>query len=366
MKKKDCNKQIGVLISGGVDSSVAAYLLSQEECSVHGVFITIWNPPHIPCTAAADRQDAMRACAALGIPFLEYDATKVYREKVIEPFVEAYHRGETPNPDVLCNQFVKFDALYTFLREKGFGYIATGHYARVKNVNGNRRLYRSVDEDKDQTYFIYTISQEALDHTLFPVGGYTKSQVRSIASAAGLPAAQKKDSVGLCFLGDVSMRDFLSAYIEPKEGQVHLFDSGEVVGTHDGAWFYTIGQQHGFTVISADRGPYVIVRKDVEDNVLFVRKGRDVGGTRKFHLVSTLFRRAPDRKEVLHARYRHRGDLYPVSCSVGNDGTAEVMFTNSHSIASGQSIVLYGEDGECLGGGVVGGLGGVLKRGGGG
>ncbi len=346
--------RIGVLMSGGVDSSVAAYQLLQDGYVVSGVFITIWNPPHIPCTAAEDRQDAMRACAALQIPFIEYDATEIYREKVIEPFVEAYRRGETPNPDVLCNQFVKFDAVSSFVREKGFVHIATGHYAQVREVDGTRRLHCSVDPEKDQTYFIYTLSQEILDRVLFPVGTYSKQQVRKIARDAGLPAAEKKDSVGLCFLGAVSMRDFLSAYIEPKVGAVCLSESKKNIGTHDGVWFYTIGQRHGFTVTDTAQGPYVIVGKDVEKNVLFVQKGvvADAPGSRQFTLGDVVFRRLPADGERLVARFRHRGDLYPVSLAVC-DGSAEVVFQNEYVIAKGQSIVVYKGDGECLGGGVV-------------
>ena len=341
-------------MSGGVDSSVAAYELLRDGYPVSGVFITIWNPPHIPCTAGEDRQDAMRACAALEIPFVEYDATEVYRKRVIEPFVEAYRRGETPNPDVLCNRFVKFDAVSSFVREKGFAHIATGHYAQAREVDGVRRLYRSVDSEKDQTYFIYTLSQEILDCVLFPVGAYTKQQVRAIARDAGLPAAEKKDSVGLCFLGAVSMRDFLSAYIEPKAGAVCLSESKENIGTHSGAWFYTIGQRHGFTITDSAQGPYVVVGKDIEKNMLFVQKGAAARapGSRQFTLEDAVFRRPPADGEHLAARCRHRGDLYPVSLTV-RGSSAVVVFTEEQTVAKGQSVVVYGDDGECLGGGVV-------------
>ena len=197
-----------------------------------------------------------------------------------------------------------------------------------------RRLYRSVDEDKDQTYFIYTLSQEVLDRVFFPVGGYTKRQVRSLAVSAGLPAAAKKDSVGLCFLGAVSMKDFLSAYIEPRVGDVCLAVDGRVIGTHTGSWFYTIGQRHGFTVTSPDRGPYVVVRKDVVNNVLFVQKGV-IAGAKDFHLISSVFRRVPD--EVVYGRYRHRGALCPVSV-VSRGDCADVVFHEPQVVAPGQSV----------------------------
>ena len=345
--------RVGVLMSGGVDSSAAAHLLLRDGYDVSGVFIAIRNPSHIPCTSVADRQDAMRACAALGIPFLEYDATDEYRQKVIDPFVEAYRRGETPNPDVLCNVFIKFGVVFDFLRGRGFDRVATGHYARAVFSDGAQRLCRSADERKDQTYFMYTISQEVLDCALFPVGEHTKAQVRSIALKVGLPAARKKDSVGLCFLGDVSMKDFLSVYIKPKEGEVRLAGSGKVIGVHDGSWFYTIGQRHGFTVSGSDKGPYVVVQKDVRCNTLFVQKDAVIGGCKEFHLTDSVLRRVPARGKPVYARYRHGGEVHPIEMAAGDTDSVKIVFANSHAIAPGQSVVLYGEDGECFGGGVV-------------
>ena len=350
--KKD--ERIGVLLSGGVDSSVATHLLLREGYSVYGIFITILSPAHIPCTTFVDRQDAMRACAAFSVPFLEFDATDLYRKQVIEPFVDAYRQGNTPNPDILCNQFVKFDAVRAFALEQGCTRIATGHYAQVKQCDGVRRLYRSVDADKDQTYFIYTLSQEILDSVLFPVGGYTKRQVRGIAASARLPAATKQDSVGLCFLGDVLMKSFLLAYIGQRTGAVVLLDSGRKIGTHDGVWFYTLGQRRGFVVSGVCPGPYVVVKKDTTNNVLFVRHAdADVtaGLETQVTLVDTVFRRMPDSGERVVARYRHRGELFPVS--VRDEGGVRVSFDSPQHIAPGQSVVVYGHDGECLGGGVA-------------
>ena len=339
-------------MSGGVDSSVAAYLLQKQGYDVHGLFITIWNPPHIPCTTIEDQQSAMRACAALGIPFIQYDASHEYEEKVIKPFVNTYREGGTPNPDVLCNTHIKFGVVHSFLRQKGFSTIATGHYAQVQQQEGHNRLYRSVDDGKDQTYFIYTLPQETLDTLMFPVGGYTKKQVRAIAERARLPAAARKDSTGLCFLGAVSMKDFLSAYIEPKRGAVLSDDTGNEIGTHDGAWFYTVGQRHGFTVTDPDRGPYIVVGRDVSANTLSVcHRDRYNPTTVEFRVCNTIFRRFPD--ENLFARYRHRGDIYPVSVQRTADTTATVSFSEPHFIAPGQSIVLYTHDGECIGGGIV-------------
>ena len=400
-------------MSGGVDSSVAAHILQQRGFAVHGVFITIRNPAHIPCTAAEDRLDAMRACAALKIPFLEYDATAVYQREIIQPFVDAYRRGDTPNPDILCNTHVKFGAVYDFVREKGFPAFATGHYARVREYNGEAHLCRAVDDGKDQTYFIYPIGREVLDTVLFPVGGYTKREVRARAAAARLPAAAKKDSTGLCFLGAVSMKDFLSAYLTPREGGVYLAEGcgarggvgyggmrggvgtqiggtdggrrdvpvgdgehsgaageradaaageyvggrtgtriGTQIGTHDGAWFYTIGQRHGFTVTAPDRGPYIVVGKDVERNVLFVCRQKDYTPTADaFRITDTVFRLPPEGELV--ARYRHRGELFPVSVRQESPTSATATFREPHLIAPGQSAVFYTHDGVCIGGGTV-------------
>ena len=254
---------------------------------------------------------------------------------------------------LLCNMYVKFGAAYDFLRKKGFPKIATGHYARVKRFDGTIQLYRAVDDDKDQTYFIHTIGRDILNTVLFPVGEYTKQQVREYAAEARLPAAEKKDSTGLCFLGAVSMKDFLSAYITPRDGAVYLADDdGHAVGTHDGAWFYTVGQRHGFTITTGDREPHIVVGKDVERNALFVCKQKDYTPTADtFRITDTVFRLPPDGELV--ARYRHRGALHQVSVRQESPTSATVTFREPHLIAPGQSVVLYTPDGICIGGGTV-------------
>ena len=346
-------------MSGGVDSSVTAHILQQKGCDVWGIFITIRNPSHIPCTSTADKQDAMRACAALGMPFREYDATAQYQEKVIEPFVEAYRHGETPNPDVLCNQYIKFDAVFSYAKSIGCSHIATGHYAQVNKVGTTNHLCQSVDTDKDQTYFMYTISQDALNHLLLPVGGYTKQQVRERATDAALPAAKKKDSTGLCFLGDISMKEFLSAYIDPQEGQVVLADGRHPIGVHEGVWFYTLGQRHGFTITEGPRVPYVVVGKDTDRNELLVAQNEQEQetGLCRYKIRESIFRRIPKttdtgQSEGVFARFRHRGKLIPVTLSI-DGSTVESVLGEAHMVAPGQSAVVYTADGECIGGGVV-------------
>lgn len=343
--KRSSGQSVAVAVSGGVDSSTTAYLLKRHGYQVTGVFITIRNPAHITCTSSEDRQHAMRACAVLGIPFLDFDATAIYQERVLLPFVESYRKGETPNPDVLCNRVVKFGVLSEYLFGKGFSLIATGHYAKVCSDCGEARLFRSVDEEKDQTYFIYEIAPDILTNTLFPLGDYTKQQVRSLAKEAGLPAAERKDSVGLCFLGDVSLKEVLSAYLPIQQGVVERRD-GTVIGEHDGAWFYTLGQRHGFRTTATT--PQVVVQKKLASNVLVVDDTVAHAKKQAFHLTDVILRRLPE--EGLVARYRHRGPFYPVSVS---EKGSHVSFAEPQPIAPGQSIVLYTADGECLGGGVV-------------
>ena len=231
------------------------------------------------------------------------------------------------------------------LLARGFDAIATGHYAQIHRNDGEARLFRSVDGDKDQTYFIHTVSSDLLEKIVFPVGDLTKQQVRSLAARAGLPAAAKKDSTGLCFLGNVTMKDFLSAYLPMTPGEVRL-PNGTVVGEHDGAWFYTLGQRHGFR--TAVQTPLVVVRTDVHGNVLIVDTAPDNAAKHTFHLTDTVIRRLPP--GPLLARYRHQGALHCVSVT---SGAGEIRFDRPQLIAPGQSVVLYADDGECLGGGAV-------------
>ena len=338
-------ERIAVAVSGGVDSSVALHLLKKENYDVTGVFINIWTPNSIPCSAPEDRNDAMRACASVGVPFMEIDATEEYENKVIKPFVDAYKKGDTPNPDIMCNTFIKFGVVYEELYKKGFDKIATGHYAQIQDDDVSK-LKRAVDEDKDQTYFMYAIDQGVLDRLILPIGKYTKKEVRDIAKRVNLPAATKPDSTGLCFLGDVSMKEFLSEYIKPVKGDVVRQDTDEVVGKHDGAVFITIGQRGGFT--TTENIPFIVVKTDINNNVVYVLPKDNLNGEKIFKLKDVIFRENVNNN--LFARYRHRGELCKVEVK---DNGKTVEFEEPQYIASGQAIVIYTEEGICIGGGVV-------------
>ena len=230
-------------MSGGVDSSVAAYLLQQEGYDVTGVFMKVWQPEFIPCSAEEDRRDAMRVAARLGIPFLTFNFEQEYKKDVADYFIAEYAAGRTPNPDVMCNRYIKFGAYLRTALAQGAEYIATGHYARVKKDSEGYHLLVGIDENKDQSYFLHTLGQDELSRTLFPIGNFTKPEVRQIARRAGLPTAEKKDSQGLCFVGKLDMKEFLSQYIPQKRGAV-VDTKGVVLGEHEGAAYYTLGQRH--------------------------------------------------------------------------------------------------------------------------
>jgi len=264
-------KKVFVGLSGGVDSSTSAAILKKDGYDVTGVFIKVWQPDFLPCSWREDRLDAMRVAAHLDIPFITMDLEKEYKQEVVDYMVHEYKEGRTPNPDVMCNKYIKFGAFFDKAMEMGADYVATGHYARVKKDGDVVRLLAGADENKDQSYFLWTLTQKQLKKTLFPIGEYVKPEVRKIAEKFGLSTAKKKDSQGLCFIGKLDMKDFLKEFIPEKKGDV-LNGKGEVVGEHDGAYFYTLGQRHGFTVTvkGVDDTPYFIIYKDIEANTITV------------------------------------------------------------------------------------------------
>ena len=367
-------KTVYVGMSGGVDSSVAALLLKEQGYNVVGVYMKNWSRdlPGMKCPWAEDLADAKRVAVKLGIDFVVWDFEKEYREKVVEYMLAEFRAGNTPNPDVMCNQEIKFKLFYEKAMKDGADFIATGHYARTKN----NKLLRAVDENKDQTYFLYRISEEALARTIFPIGGMCKPEVKKLAQERGLHNAYKKESMGVCFVGEVGMKDFLKEYIDMQPGEIREIESDRVLGYHEGAIFYTIGQRHGLYLdgekgVVNDGVPYYVVKKDVKNNIVYVSKNLNNENIwcKELELRDIVIRagdelgRGPAKhpkggvaggkssagpaRSVL-ARLRHRAPLIPATF----DGNVLRFENEVKRPAAGQSAVLY--DGEvCLGGGII-------------
>lgn len=336
--------RVFVGLSGGVDSAVSAYMLKRAGHDVTGVFLKVWEPDFLPCTSADDRLDAMRVAAHLGIPFQTYDAKEEYRKGVVEYLLDEYASGRTPNPDVMCNRTVKFGIFWDKAKEAGAEYIATGHYAQ----NIDHALHRGVDEGKDQSYFLWTLTKDDLSHSLFPIGGLEKKEVRNIARAIKLPNAEKKDSQGICFLGHVDMKEFLKRYI-PVEAGVARDIEGNVVGEHEGVALYTLGQRVSF---SSETKLYV-VGKNIHQNELVVSTNPTPPSPSREVLLrgAHWITEAPHADTVYTAQLRYHGEKYNVQVKSSN-GDWYVVFEEPVLSPLGQSLVIY--DGTlCLGGGVI-------------
>lgn len=348
-------KTVYVGLSGGVDSSVAAALLLDQGYHVVGVFIRTWQPDWLECTWKEDRRDAMRVCAKLGIQFRELDLSDVYKNEVADYMIAEYRAGRTPNPDVMCNREVKFGAFMRWALEEGADYVATGHYARAIHTGVQTDLARGKDASKDQSYFLWTLTSDQLSKILFPVGEFEKSKVRTIAAKKGLLTAEKKDSQGICFLGPVDMKEFLEHYIDVQPGKV-LSESGEVIGRHDGALFFTLGERRGFTIIEkTDQDkPRYVVAKDVAANTITVSESiQPRPESRSLTLERVVVRKTQIAGASLIAQIRYHGQEKPCRILRHEGDRLEIEFEEyDPTIAAGQSIVLY--DGEvCVGGGIV-------------
>ena len=343
-------------LSGGVDSGVAAYQLQAAGYEVVGVFIKVWHPEFLTCNWEQERLDAMRVAAHLGIPFLTCDAEAAYRDAVAAEFIREYQAGRTPNPDVLCNQHVKFGAFLDFAQCRGAAYIATGHYAQRCSGPQGLSLCRGVDSQKDQSYFLWRLTNEQLAASLFPLGTYTKAQVREIAANIDLPTATKQDSQGICFLGHVDIPDFLSHYLDLTPGPVYN-TAGERIGTHRGALVYTIGQRHGFTIDTPDptRPVQYVTATDVPNNSITVAPERpQVSAATDLRLTDIVLRETLDAGATLTAQFRYRQT--PVPVTVVSSTPHELILTVATTVeqpAAGQSCVLY-EGERCIGGGIIG------------
>jgi tRNA-specific 2-thiouridylase len=349
------NKTVFVGLSGGVDSSVAAVRLLALGYKVVGVFIKVWHPNFMVCNWEQERLDAMRVAAHLGVPFLTCAAEDAYRDDVAHYFIEEYRAGRTPNPDVMCNQHVKFGRFLDFAKEKGADYIATGHYAQRITCENEAEMHRGVDTGKDQTYFLWTLSQEQLNMTLFPVGDTPKEQIRKEAAAAHIPVAAKKDSQGICFLGHVDIPDFLSHYIDLKPGLVKNTD-GETIGEHRGSLVYTIGQRHGFSITSTntDRKPYFIVAKNNEQNELVVSTEIPTFfSTETLVLEGVIVRTPLVKADIIEVQIRYRQiPILMQVVSITSDSLELRPLNNMEQPAAGQSCVLY-RGSLCIGGGII-------------
>lgn len=345
------NKKVYVGLSGGVDSALGAALLVKAGYDVTGVFIKIWQPTFVACTWKEDRLDAMRVAVALGIPFETLDLSDIYEREVISRMISDYSRGMTPNPDVLCNRFIKFGAFRTWAHAHGADRIATGHHAQVIEENGVHRLVRGVDPGKDQAYFLSQLSQDDLAHTLFPIGHLTKKEVREQARALDLPVAKRPDSQGLCFVGDVDMHDFLRELIKPMNGAV-LDTEGAVIGEHDGAALYTLGQRHKFRVTgtAAAQTPQYVITINAAENTLTVAPDISLAHRQTIKIIEehwTLGTTPASGQYTAEVRYHQK----PQPCTF-DAPTNIVTFETPLLAAPGQFLVLY--DGTtCLGGGVI-------------
>ncbi|MFA7310032.1 MAG: tRNA 2-thiouridine(34) synthase MnmA, partial [Candidatus Paceibacterota bacterium] len=337
-------------LSGGVDSAVSAALLKEQGYTVVGAFIKIWQPEFIECTWAQDRLDAMRVCVTLGIPFREIDLSAEYKKEVVGEMIAAYAAGETPNPDIACNRTIKFGAFAAWARAEGADAVATGHYARIKKGDGKAELLRGIDESKDQSYFLYQLDGRDLMRILFPVGGMKKDHVRAHAKRLALPVAHKADSQGLCFVGDVSMRDFLKRFIPVEPGDV-VDETGVLIGSHDGAALYTVGQRHGFT-LTVQGPPRYVTKVDTHANRITVSADRSHAGKRDRQLRDVHWiGEAPALPTNVSVQARYRESPVPARMSL-EDGHPRITFETPHIASAGQSVVFY--DGErCLGGAVI-------------
>jgi len=370
-------KKVALGMSGGVDSSVCAHLLVEQGYDVTGVYLECWKAPG--CRSEEDRADALKVALELGIPFQVLDFKDAYKNKVVEYFFREYEAGRTPNPDVMCNKEIKFGLFYDWALAQGFEFVATGHYAQLTQEADRTFLTTPVDTHKDQTYFLYLLRQEQLAHILFPLGQLPKSAVRTEAARRQLHVAAKKDSVGICFIGDINVHNFLEERLGKKPGEV-IDTAGNVIGQHQGLWFYTIGQRHGFTIqattlVKQSDGssvnkhnipPFYVIGKKPDTNQLIVGFGAetyvDTFEVENLHLISETNR--AQLLKNLFVRIRHTGQLFACQIEEREPNHLKVSLeTSIQGVAEGQSAVFYTpavttasdspENYLCLGGGVI-------------
>lgn len=356
--------KILVGLSGGVDSAVAAYLLKEQGHDVTCGFMRNWdslanndtlgNPTLTDdiCSQEKDYNDAKQVSDQLGLPLIRIDFIAEYWDDVFSTFLQEYRLGNTPNPDILCNRYIKFDAFFKFAMEKGFDYLATGHYAGLKKINNQNYLVKAKDSNKDQSYFLDQVQHSVFNRVLFPLQNLTKIEIREIAQKIGLVVAKKKDSTGICFIGERHFQQFLSNYLDNKEGKIIDIINKKVVGSHLGVMYYTMGQRHGLN-INQHKGPYFVCGKDAKNNIIYVAtKGHQqllwdqliVNRLNWFNLVN---------EGLVLAKFRYRQPDQRVYIRKDNDKLIVKLVDPIEALTIGQEAVFYNEDGVCLGGGRI-------------
>jgi tRNA-specific 2-thiouridylase len=341
-------KTVYVGLSGGVDSSVSAALLKEQGYLVVGVYMKNWSKdlPGFACPWKEDYQDAKRIAVQLGIEFKMFDFEKEYQEKVVDYMIEEYKAGRTPNPDIMCNQEVKFKLFFNTAIEQGADFVATGHYAR--SLDG--QLLVGKDSNKDQSYFLYRVKKSVLEKTIFPLGGFTKPEVRKMAEERNLTTAHKKESMGICFVGKVGIKEFLQQYVKTKTGDV-IDQNGKVIGRHEGAIFYTIGQRHGLDI--GGGFPYYVTGKNMKTNTVYVTSQIDDDSLWKGTLSLTdlhWINETPEIGKLYMVRTRYRAPL--VKAQFKEKVTELILNDPVRAVTPGQSVVIY-ENERVVGGGII-------------
>lgn len=345
-------------LSGGVDSAVAAYLLKKANHKVEAIFMKNWeDEPHDACTAEKDLHDAEAVCDVLKINLKIVNFASEYWEKVFAHFLDEYQAGRTPNPDILCNKEIKFKVFLDYAKKRGADYIATGHYAKTHPMNEGVFLQKAADLEKDQTYFLHQLNQDQLSQSLFPLGGFTKKKVRELAKEIGLPNHNKKDSTGICFIGERKFKNFLNQYLPAQPGLIMNLQN-EILGEHDGLMFYTIGQRQGLKIGGKKNQaelPWYVIKKDLKKNILYIGQGNDhpalfqtIVRVNEIHWIN----REPNYPISLSAKTRYRQADQICSIEKKEDHFIVQFDEPQRAITPGQSVVFY-DGSHCLGGGII-------------
>lgn len=360
INKEPKDTKVIVGMSGGVDSSVTALLLKEQGYNVIGIFMKNWDEEDDDgnCTATEDYEDVVMVCNQIGIPYYSVNFTKEYWDRVFTYFLNEYKRGRTPNPDVMCNKEIKFKAFLDYALKSGADYIATGHYAQVSFDDGEYKLIKGNDAGKDQTYFLCMLGQKQLSKTMFPVGHLNKKEVRKIAMEAGLETAKKKDSTGICFIGERNFNKFLSQYLPAKPGEIRTLDGNKIIGKHDGLMYYTLGQRKGLGIGGIGTGePWFVAEKDLEKNILYVVQGANHPALYSYGLEASQINWVSEKDKPktfkCKAKFRYRQKDQGVTVFINSADKCTVVFDEPQkAVTPGQAVVFY-DDNVCLGGGII-------------